>query len=1504
MQGPWEDVTGCYIPEYRFQRPKTWSDPNNEEEGNEMIPNDQILNVNVACDRGINDFSISGNEAARWFTCARDDYIDDVDEICNYFITYRNNNVTDEFPIGEPSIRLIDLSLDNYMPLSDADNPNWYAEDPPPSVNEQRAKVGQKFKRQKCLELFLQEWAHRGDCGEIVLDDAPSDVSINNCQMVQTHDALRSEIFDAMNFHGISYETQAVDSQGDLVVDNNGDPVMAANNRRGNIFPMFKMCPARGGPLSGTPLGEGKKVTDQLLGQPPNSPFQSWKKVHFPVRGCPAYEGVSRMGYFGLEEHVPTGSRQCDLSIGHRYPDNRNKGGGEPNGARAYEDLKIDKETLIQSSGSGGPAGDVLRNMRANLPTPPSGVPYPDFQVGITGSAFDKIWPSISPYDPTPETKAEENSNPPHIRVERIREVCHPYALRTNTYSYLEDTGGGETPVPRVDTPQGLDIARWFGYNNGRCEKWINHANYPIDNIDILQMRLERFDVLFNDAFQSGSNCEDFQCSCPPDDPSTPDIDEYQVCIDTIIVPNYERWLNCFREARNLACAVIEREVSSTLPNDRLANYDALLDFWNNERWMYPDPNTLAMTDIDFAKQSDIHPPNTRPPVMAPAVPYLVPPSSGNASENNRLARESRDARARERTGITNQPTRDNIGILGPRGCHIGGWYELMLYQARCTRRFGLNCLCDYESTFLKGSAEHYVLEAAGANLDYVQEGASTNLPIKWPLVWRGYAGPNYAAGGDIKARLWDYHRMRDPNDNSKYFFPEGYAGLDCVKRGDFIIWDEEVLDANTENDPPDFDDSANPQKCENLTGIEKEWRCYDPGNGNYRPKDARYRRHIAYVEDVGFKQYSPENPYNVGHGRADPDNPFSFDELGEPYFDPLESDLQYDPRNPCEVKKLDDDGNELENVKKFIVVSEFNYGKNLDTCGNTDRWGVKTTRTIWEPGAENSPIERECNGGIECLEKHSCADPDNAICVEKNWRRVKVYRPSEDAYHDFDPDDPDTLLSIDTAYPEPGTAQNPARKFGPADLLHPDIQTPTNNLTYTCKGPEKITIENADTPFKKANTGRYLLAPNDNSPDSIDIIKALEKRIGKCDPPKELAGGARPASTTISNLRRSAPREGRQGFDRTEDDEGGPAVLDWPRMISNPPPTQPPQGFIMPDENRNTLAFEDREDPPGCGCNQIANNDYWACLQIYPETRCRNHASTSYSACRIIRNESIGSYSPAENCCEDASNYVSCSTFATSSCSCQAHANSAFWRCAAASNSIQNPNCQSAGQQAYSACNAAQNIALGTFIPSSNNCCSDDPNDIGVCNLQEIEDYNTSAPDTDGDGIPDDIDNDDDNDGIPDSIDTDDDGDGIPDVDEEEENEEDECTCRQQANDVYWSCFNGSGGPTPCGASSRDTVQACSGGGGQYGPGEDCCEESPCGQDPNLCISCVEQASGEFWNVYNSTNSSAQAYDAARAFHQNCYNECLALGFTSAQCGTSWGSPTSCCTGVQCGPQ
>lgn len=67
----------------------------------------------------------------------------------------------------------------------------------------------------------------------------------------------------------------------------------------------------------------------------------------------------------------------------------------------------------------------------------------------------------------------------------------------------------------------------------------------------------------------------------------------------------------------------------------------------------------------------------------------------------------------------------------------------------------------------------------------------------------------------------------------------------------------------------------------------------------------------------------------------------------------------------------------------------------------------------------------------------------------------------------------------------------------------------------------------------------------------------------------------------------------------------------------------------------------------------------------------------------------------------------------------------------------------------------------------------SDDDND-GVRDSDDedhaaFDGVSAEERDTDGDGIPDHLDDDDDNDGIPDHLDDDDDGDGILDVEDED---------------------------------------------------------------------------------------------------------------------------------------
>ncbi|MCP5361963.1 MAG: hypothetical protein H6908_04920 [Hyphomicrobiales bacterium] len=48
---------------------------------------------------------------------------------------------------------------------------------------------GQKLKKLQCLRLYITEWAHRADCGEILLPGRRSDITEGHCQMVSIYNA-------------------------------------------------------------------------------------------------------------------------------------------------------------------------------------------------------------------------------------------------------------------------------------------------------------------------------------------------------------------------------------------------------------------------------------------------------------------------------------------------------------------------------------------------------------------------------------------------------------------------------------------------------------------------------------------------------------------------------------------------------------------------------------------------------------------------------------------------------------------------------------------------------------------------------------------------------------------------------------------------------------------------------------------------------------------------------------------------------------------------------------------------------------------------------------------------------------------------------------------------------------------------------------------------------------------------------------------------------------------
>ncbi|MDX1948950.1 MAG: hypothetical protein SFT90_00430 [Rickettsiales bacterium] len=296
--------------------------------------------------------------------------------------------------------------------------------------------------------------------------------------------------------------------------------------------------------------------------------------------------------------------------------------------------------------------------------------------------------------------------------------------------------------------------------------------------------------------------------------------------------------------------------------------------------------------------------------------------------------------------------------IVGPRGCDIGGWYEMMLYQARCIRWWKLNCICDYDKTFAIGNETNYVLKRGGAKINLaiptfsnasyqrnimtaIDEGArsidgrslkstqatlvtglkrdadgkvllnsnsqeilsiSTDLELNIPLADRGVPSPEYG--------------MIDANDH-------GFIGLDNVMVGDIIVWNENI--------------NHKLSSGENI--------------------DAGYKRHVAYVEEVS----------------------------------------------------------RVENKAFTIKVSEMNWGKNLDSCGNTNRWGRRTERTIVRPYCASNVDPDDCKYGASIQKDGllqqvgipqlsstagsvnlfaSCQNADWAVCVEKAWDQVQVYRP------------------------------------------------------------------------------------------------------------------------------------------------------------------------------------------------------------------------------------------------------------------------------------------------------------------------------------------------------------------------------------------------------------------------------------------------------------------------------------------------------------------------------
>ncbi len=327
--------------------------------------------------------------------------------------------------------------------------------------------------------------------------------------------------------------------------------------------------------------------------------------------------------------------------------------------------------------------------------------------------------------------------------------------------------------------------------------------------------------------------------------------------------------------------------------------------------------------------------------------------------------------------------------IVGPRGCDIGGWWEMMLYQARCIRWHNLNCICDYDKTFAKGNAVNYVLKKAGGKFDVVAPtcvGCRYETEIKFnqdgsfPLVMeqaerdaRGLAKDRNLGGATskrTKSKIIATPKV-DPDTGRPVL-------LTKINGRDIDVKDEYLPGVAQSNNPIYF-----PLKDRGLVGPEFGVTYASGGVDIWADNIGHRRQNLDNVRIGDLVIWDEEikdlDPSGAGTG----------------------IDVGY-PRHIAYVKDVERVG---DIVIKFTV-SEMNWGKLYDSCGNTNRWGIETDRIINRPICSSSatscpyPVKAK-SGGLfggrirGTIDKYAdCRNSDWYQCVEKYWDQVKIYRP------------------------------------------------------------------------------------------------------------------------------------------------------------------------------------------------------------------------------------------------------------------------------------------------------------------------------------------------------------------------------------------------------------------------------------------------------------------------------------------------------------------------------
>lgn len=354
-----------------------------------------------------------------------------------------------------------------------------------------------------------------------------------------------------------------------------------------------------------------------------------------------------------------------------------------------------------------------------------------------------------------------------------------------------------------------------------------------------------------------------------------------------------------------------------------------------------------------------------------------------------------------------------NDAIIGigdtESNCGYGGWEELKLYQLRCQREFGLKCLCKYESTFKRGSAEEYVHRRAGIRVSLKTEVIPSTLTKGdtvlqnfldvdrfWPIGWRGYVSepdPEYrfpALG--LKVFSQNSIPPGNPNTGRGSAYPTNLTGLidlaqnGIIKRGlseakpgDIIIWDRDVLWGYGAS----CGLAATGYVCTQFVDFE---------NNGLPTAGSRRLPHVAYVQDAHTKKYRQAQCEARVAACQELKNRPGVDISKYGYCQRDSSGFDYASGSAnCAghptVAGLTPD-------KEYVVIQETNNGKYPDVCGNTDRWGIEETRTLWN----KLPSDKLPPADVRVYNPNGyCSEPQLRDCEENLWSKVKVYDPRRD---------------------------------------------------------------------------------------------------------------------------------------------------------------------------------------------------------------------------------------------------------------------------------------------------------------------------------------------------------------------------------------------------------------------------------------------------------------------------------------------------------------------------